>query len=222
MNIDVTISIHALLTESDAYTDSEARSSVPISIHALLTESDLTRPGWVSPASYFYPRSPYGERPNPFLVRMSSVWISIHALLTESDAKTINRNIGNSYFYPRSPYGERPDIGLVKADHLQFLSTLSLRRATSSGDYLTQESANFYPRSPYGERLNNINSSVTTADISIHALLTESDLWVLRKVPILGIFLSTLSLRRATIIKIRFRFRLPKFLSTLSLRRATQ
>ena len=34
--------------------------------------------------------------------------------------------------------------------------------------------------------------------ISIHALLAESDLWVLRKVPILGIFLSTLSLRRAT------------------------
>ena len=35
-------------------------------------------------------------------------------------------------------------------------------------------------------------------DISIHALLAESDLWVLRKVPILSIFLSTLSLRRAT------------------------
>ena len=35
--------------------------------------------------------------------------------------------------------------------------------------------------------------------ISIHALLAESDLWVLRKVPILSIFLSTLSLRRATV-----------------------
>ena len=39
---------------------------------------------------------------------------------------------------------------------------------------------------------------VVHAVISIHALLAESDLWVLRKVPILGIFLSTLSLRRAT------------------------
>ena len=34
---------------------------------------------------------------------------------------------------------------------------------------------NFYPRSPCGER-HNINSSVNTADqISIHALLAESD-----------------------------------------------
>ena len=40
---------------------------------------------------------------------------------------------------------------------------------------------------------------VVHAVISIHALLAESDLWVLRKVPILGIFLSTLSLRRATL-----------------------
>ena len=41
--------------------------------------------------------------------------------------------------------------------------------------------------------------STTTLIISIHALLAESDLWVLRKVPLLGIFLSTLSLRRATL-----------------------
>ncbi len=79
--------------------------------------------------------------------------------------------------------------------------------------------------------------------ISIHALLAESDLWVLRKVPILSIFLSTLSLRRATSpcvgwLHIVYNFyprspcgerqssrrlihHLSKFLSTLSLRRAT-
>ena len=56
-----------------------------------------------------------------------------------------------------------------------FLSTLSLRRAT----YDTY-------------------AKVLRVNISIHALLAESDLWVLRKVPLLGIFLSTLSLRRAT------------------------
>ena len=56
--------------------------------------------------------------------------------------------------------------------------------------------------------------------ISIHALLAESDLWVLRKVPILGIFLSTLSLRRATFVFWTALNR-PLFLSTLSLRRAT-
>ena len=38
--------------------------------------------------------------------------------------------------------------------------------------------------------------------ISIHALLAESDLWVLRKVPIISIFLSTLSLRRATAFRV--------------------
>ena len=81
-------------------------------------------------------------------------------------------------------------------------------------------------------------------DISIHALLAESDachngqlpgiyhfyprspcgerLWVLRKVPILGIFLSTLSLRRATGGSGAGNWRLVIFLSTLSLRRATK
>ena len=101
-----------------------------------------------------------------------------------------------------------------------FLSTLSLRRATIGLVFLW-----------WGVR------------ISIHALLAESDLWVLRKVPILGIFLSTLSLRRATCSKLRgdngkiisihallaesdkinkiLDFATRRFLSTLSLRRAT-
>ena len=81
-------------------------------------------------------------------------------------------------------------------------------------------------------------------DISIHALLAESDachngqlpgiyhfyprspcgerLWVLRKVPILGIFLSTLSLRRATALRSPRIALIVGFLSTLSLRRATR
>ena len=79
-----------------------------------------------------------------------------------------------------------------------FLSTLSLRRAT-------------------GWTLN-INGPMK---ISIHALLAESDLWVLRKVPLLGIFLSTLSLRRATDDFEPSTTRRLTFLSTLSLRRAT-
>ena len=59
---------------------------------------------------------------------------------------------------------------------MKFLSTLSLRRAT-----------------------NNINNSVTTADISIHALLAESDIEKTTKTEVDKTFLSTLSLRRATI-----------------------
>ena len=80
---------------------------------------------------------------------------------------------------------------------LLFLSTLSLRRATQK------------PQPPW------IDSY-----ISIHALLAESDLELLGKLIKLEKFLSTLSLRRATILAAascaRFRF-----LSTLSLRRAT-
>ena len=57
------------------------------------------------------------------------------------------------YFYPRSPCGERQLMAalLQNTDYL-FLSTLSLRRATFSGDH------------------GHING-----DISIHALLAESD-----------------------------------------------
>ena len=101
---------------------------------------------------------------------------------------------------------------------------------------------NFYPRSPCGERrrypaiLGNaavisihalLAESDTTSDpeasnrtISIHALLAESD----REPTALRTphqrFLSTLSLRRATLLTL-CPFLLCRFLSTLSLRRAT-
>ena len=57
--------------------------------------------------------------------------------------------------------------------------------------------------------------------ISIHALLAESDPGIQRLVALLRQFLSTLSLRRATIILTALSLRPTKFLSTLSLRRAT-
>ena len=79
-----------------------------------------------------------------------------------------------------------------------FLSTLSLRRATVEGDSF------FY-----------------FADISIHALLAESDLFEYIQAGTGILFLSTLSLRRAT-FRSRILFNLLiQFLSTLSLRRAT-
>ena len=105
-----------------------------------------------------------------------------------------------------------------------FLSTLSLRRATESRSNILITSQYFYPRSPYGERLTSVVSSTGTIGISIHALLTESDpvrdiiQWEgmnfyprspygerLEKVPadvFYQAFLSTLSLRRATMQEI--------------------
>ena len=58
--------------------------------------------------TYFYPRSPYGERLYDTYAKVLRVNISIHALLTESDYVLIRYRINARYFYPRSPYGERP------------------------------------------------------------------------------------------------------------------
>ena len=72
-----------------------------------------------------------------------------------------------------------------------------MRRATIKIRFLFRLLKNFYPRSPCGERRDKLRS-ITQGNISIHALLAESDggsgvgSWPR------VIFLSTLSLRRAT------------------------
>ena len=147
--------------------------------------------------------------------------ISIHALLAESDGILVFCGPqGSGNFYPRSPCGERPEIFLDLTYH-----------------------QNFYPRSPCGERPWARGSRVTYVEISIHALLAESD-HTKRHITALPFqFLSTLSLRRATWKKslpmFSTRHFYPRspcgerrhfisavvsyniFLSTLSLRRAT-
>ena len=169
---------------------------------------------------YFYPRSPCGERLNSgemipksqaFLSTLSlrratllqlhfilEVKISIHALLAESDGIFASiLGLQQMNFYPRSPCGERQVVFRRCSIAFIFLSTLSLRRATQLQQHTThrgsisihallaesdqhtrrllQPRRNFYPRSPCGERL-------TSASYDI----------------LFCIFLSTLSLRRAT------------------------
>ena len=101
-----------------------------------------------------------------------------------------------------------------------FLSTLSLRRATRSNQSIISQADDFYPRSPCGERRVTVLGIQHKVGISIHALLAESDnIWIFSD----GfgcLFLSTLSLRRATITTITICI-VWIFLSTLSLRRAT-
>ena len=80
--------------------------------------------------------------------------ISIHALLAESDDSG-----------PRK----------IKVDFL-FLSTLSLRRATAQVCQVVSAELYFYPRSPCGERLYDTYAKVLRVNISIHALLAESDI----------------------------------------------
>ena len=103
--------------------------------------------------------------------------ISIHALLAESDVR-----------------GQRPSWG-----GCQFLSTLSLRRATHERCKFNRNNRNFYPRSPCGERHCDSSQKRHPLTISIHALLAESDTALLPTDGLFFLFLSTLSLRRATL-----------------------
>ena len=126
----------------------------------------------------------------------------------------------------------------------RFLSTLSLRRATRLFLEIYTLFKNFYPRSPCGERRvvhvaqdpspgrisihallaeSDINRNIANgqSQISIHALLAESDLSLALHKRGCIIFLSTLSLRRATPRKNLVNGIRLIFLSTLSLRRAT-
>ena len=62
---------------------------------------------------------------------------------------------------------------------------------------------NFYPRSPCGERRCTDTGIAARNPISIHALLAESDIEVMEIGVRCPIFLSTLSLRRATVYRYR-------------------
>ena len=78
---------------------------------------------------------------------------SIHALLAESDRLWSLRSMIEMFFYPRSPCGER-------------------RVEEVSGDTWMRV---FYPRSPCGERLAPPYNLMIHQKFSIHALLAESD-----------------------------------------------
>ena len=82
----------------------------------------------------------------------------------------------NTNFYPRSPCGERPAVR---------------RNIPGNG--------NFYPRSPCGERPYDADHVLDGGRISIHALLAESDTRPAPRPALILRFLSTLSLRRATL-----------------------
>ena len=63
----------------------------------------------------------------------------------------------------------------VAYQSILFLSTLSLRRATRQLARSSSRLIYFYPRSPCGERLSALIAAKPTRQISIHALLAESD-----------------------------------------------
>ena len=136
-----------------------------------------TYPASITPTASrnFYPRSPCGERLKLFSKRLcDALFLSTLSLRrATSRAETVTAKIG--HFYPRSPCGERPPATESAAQTAGFLSTLSLRRATGS-----------------------IMTILIACEISIHALLAESDNFCICAARRSKPFLSTLSLRRAT------------------------
>ena len=150
------------------------------------------------PGTYFYPRSPCGERQYLFVGDSYSMGISIHALLAESDRSVSNTVTPPSPFLSTlslrratSPKGGQYSVYSISIHALLaesdaqkryhgsptagFLSTLSLRRATDIACGDRHKLCHFYPRSPCGER-RSVSNTVTPPSP----------------------FLSTLSLRRAT------------------------
>ena len=174
-------------------------------------------------ARHFYPRSPCGERPAIGRRDRAGRDISIHALLAESDRLSMSA----------APLARRISI------HALLAESDPRKAVTTRGNHRY-----FYPRSPCGERLLRRFPNMSLRIISIHALLAESDGGRCPPRHRHGRFLSTLSLRRATLsqdyteqptdISIHALLaesdldalcaRCPglKFLSTLSLRRATE
>ena len=103
------------------------------------------------------------------------LYVSIHALLAESDIPLALLCRLKLSFYPRSPCGERPQLASYFCQRLSF-----------------------YPRSPCGERPLKKLLLKRLLVVSIHALLAESDACITIITICTVLFLSTLSLRRAT------------------------
>ena len=101
--------------------------------------------------------------------------ISIHALLAESDDRRRPVLADTQHFYPRSPCGER----LTGKTQPCAANLISIHALLAESD-------------------ETLWAWLKRNGISIHALLAESDMGGWRSSGIGSIFLSTLSLRRAT------------------------
>ena len=168
-----------------------------ISIHALLAESDRPSLSCTARHTYFYPRSPCGERLSFMLYNTSSlIFLSTLSLRRATVKKTIafyppiflstlslrratrlSRHLVGVYPFLSTLSLRRATISALwmVANLPLFLSTLSLRRATRPPASRLLQQSNFYPRSPCGERPIGPQVVADRVGISIHALLAESD-----------------------------------------------
>ena len=123
-----------------------------ISIHALLTESDAPDFARLANPLNFYPRSPYGERPAAPLARREA-WPFLSTLsLRRATSRAAVPAIFPSDFYPRSPCGERLRICRSIPPRRKISIHALLAESDVSERELQPQTWNFYPRSPCGER----------------------------------------------------------------------
>ena len=101
--------------------------------------------------------------------------ISIHALLAESDQISKIKKGQAAYFYPRSPCGERQLYDTYAKVLRVFLSTLSLRRATPATRKRDKDNI-FLSTLSLRRATHYDNYNLHCVEISIHALLAESDM----------------------------------------------
>ena len=132
-------------------------------------------------------------------ISRAGIGISIHALLAESDDIRPPNLSSISDFYPRSPCGER----LSSIDDLEPSSTrISIHALLAeSDDFTGSDWVLDFPISIHALLAESDVGASEGADIehiSIHALLAESDPPGIDLLNVEILFLSTLSLRRAT------------------------
>ena len=149
--------------------------------------------------SYFYPRSPCGERHPASAFGNDCKFISIHALLAESDRLFIfvqsKGNISIHALLAESDLAIQGAFGTVAEISIHAL----LAESDNFAVRVDPRRNNFYPRSPCGERPGLPACRQISEVISIHALLAESDSGRASAANLSDRFLSTLSLRRATV-----------------------
>ena len=148
---------------------------------------------------YFYPRSPCGERPTrPWPMRSWPDFYPRSPCGERPRGQLPTTQPPN--FYPRSPCGERRSTELTFPGFGIFLSTLSLRRATAGAKATENATWNFYPRSPCGERRICDYRRRDPGHFYPRSPCGERLAAVVYSLDVV-LFLSTLSLRRATDIR---------------------
>ena len=169
------ISIHALLAESDWGPDGTCRPDHPFLSTLSLRRATVLRRGPCHQRRHFYPRSPCGERHLLSRFMVISYNISIHALLAESDDLVSGELRINAIsihaLLAESDIVCALSLGLTV---LLFLSTLSLRRATKRLGY-SELGIQFLSTLSLRRATVGVAQGSTAGDISIHALLAESD-----------------------------------------------